>query len=218
MRGICFIDPADAEFKETIQNARRKLEVPMPAAMPCKIRERMYKETCRNSDAPKTQYACIVEADESTRKRLEGTLHEDHEDHIAGKGINSLNHYNLVHKFILMPKAMKIPDAKAAFDKDCAKLEKIPAWQLTKVRNKKEVVDEARKEGNTVHFASLMDICHLKNSELEPKFQKYKGRVALRGDIVKDVSGSCAEFTEQGSSASQMTAAKVIDVKARLPG
>ena len=33
--------------------------------------------------------------------------------------------------------------------------------------------------------ASLMDICHLKNSELEPKCQKYKGRVVLRGDTVK---------------------------------
>ena len=30
-----------------------------------------------------------------------------------------------------------------------------------------------------------MDNCHLKNSELEPKFQKYRGRVVLRGDIVK---------------------------------
>ena len=62
------------------------------------------------------------------------------------------------------------------------------------------MIDEARKEGKTVHFASLMDICHLKNSELEPKFQKYKGRVVLRGDIVKDDSGSYAVFTEQGSS------------------
>ena len=30
-----------------------------------------------------------------------------------------------------------------------------------------------------------MDICHLKNAELEAKHQKYKGRVVLRGDIVK---------------------------------
>ena len=52
-----------------------------------------------------------------------------------------------------------------------------------------------------MHFASLMDVCHLENSELEPNFQKYKGRVVLRGDIVKDDSGSYAVFTEQGSSA-----------------
>ena len=63
-----------------------------------------------------------------------------------------------------------------------------------------------------------MDICHLKNAELEAKHQKYKGRVVLRGDIVKDDSGSYAVFTEQGSSASQMTAAKVMDIISRLPG
>ena len=77
-----------------------------------------------------------------------------------------------------------------------------------KVRSKSEVIDEARTSGATVHFASLMDICHLKNAELEAKHQKYKGPVVLRGDIVKDDSGSHAVFTEQGSSASQMTAAK----------
>ena len=62
-----------------------------------------------------------------------------------------------------------------------------------------------------------MDLCHLTNSELEPPYQKYKGRVVLRGDIVKDDSGSYAVFTDQGSSASQMTAAKVMDVT-RQPG
>ena len=70
-----------------------------------------------------------------------------------------------------------------------------------------------------VHFVSLMDICHLKNAELEAKApKKYKGRVVLRGDIVKDDSGSYAVFTEQGSSASQMTEAKVMDIISRLPG
>ena len=53
-----------------------------------------------------------------------------------------------------------------------------------------------------------MDICHLKNADLEAKHQNYKGRVVLRGNIVKDDSGAYAVFTEQGSSASQMTAAK----------
>ena len=43
--------------------------------------------------------------------------------------------------------------------------------------------------------------------------KKYKGRVVLRRDIVKDYSGSYAVFTEQGSSASQMTAAKIMDIK-----
>ena len=74
------------------------------------------------------------------------------------------------------------------------------------------------RRASKVHFASLMDIRHLKNAELETKHQQYKGRVVLRGDIVKDDSGSYAVFTEQGSSASQMTAAKVMDIISRLPG
>ena len=77
-------------------------------------------------------------------------------------------------------------------------LEKIPAWQLAKVRNK--------RRGDRW------------NSELEPQYPKHEGRVVLRGDIVKDDSGSYAVFTEQGSSASQMTAAKVMDILSRLPG
>ena len=77
-------------------------------------------------------------------KRLEGTLHKDHKDHIAGKGIHSLNHYNFVHKFIPLPKAMKIPEAKTAVDKEWETLGKILARQQTKVRNKIEVIDEAR--------------------------------------------------------------------------
>ena len=35
---------------------------------------------------------------------------------------------------------------------------------------------------------------------------------------MKDASGSYAVYTEQGSSASQMTAAKVMDIISRLPG
>ena len=146
------------------------------------------------------------------------SLPTHHEDHIAGKGDNSQQHENLVHIFILIPKAMKIPAAKAAVDKEWEKLENNSAWNLTKVRSKKEVIDEARTKGVKAHFASLMDVCHLKNAQLEAKHQKYKGRVVLRGDIEKDDSGSYAVFTELASSASQMTAAKVMDIISRLPG
>ena len=89
---------------------------------------------------------------------------------------------------------------------------------MTKVKSKKEVIEKARKEGRTVPFASSRDLCHFKNSELEQKFQKYNGRVVLQGDVAKDDSESFAVVKEQGSSASQMTAAKVLDVTARLPG
>ena len=119
----------------------------------------------------KSKLACILEASESTR--MEESLPNYHEDHVAGKGDNSLQHYNLVHKFIPMPQAMKFPAAKAAVDKEWEKIEKIPAWNLTKVRCKSEVIDEARTMGAKVHFASLMDICRLKNAELKTKVELY---------------------------------------------
>ena len=134
---------------------------------------------------------------------MEESLPNYHEDHIAGKGDNSLQHHNLVHEVIPVPQAMKIPAAKAAVDKEWEKLEEnFGVEPDERVRSKSEVIDEARTKGEKVLFASLMDICHLKNAELEPKHQKCKGRVVLRGDIVKGDSGSYAVFTEQGSSAS----------------
>ena len=219
LRGIYFIDPQDKEFKETIKNARKKLETPMVLAMLCKTSKKCkHGETRGKTNEIKSKLSCILEASESTRLRMGESLPIHHEDHIAGKWINSPQHYKVVHKFITMPQAMKIPAAKAAVDKEWVKLEKISAWDLTKVRSKSEVIDEARTKGAKVHCASLMDICHLKNAELEAKHPKYKGRFVLRGDIVKDDSGSYAVCTEQGSSASQLTAAKVMDIIFRLPG
>ena len=51
----------------------------------------------------KTKFASILESDESTRLRMVNSSPNHHEDHIAGKRDNSLQHYNLVHKFIPMP-------------------------------------------------------------------------------------------------------------------
>ena len=61
-----------------------------------------------------TQDKIVVDADESTRPRLEGAAHEHHQDRIIGKGMKSVHHYSLIHKFIPMLQAIKIPDAKAA--------------------------------------------------------------------------------------------------------
>ena len=104
---------------------------------------------------------------------MERILRKNYEDHVTGKGSNPLHHYNLVHKFILLPQAIKIPAAEAAVDlmtflsawsdsvcdvifrpiwwsaKRMGKnLEKIPAWNLATVRNKSEVNNEARNKGH----------------------------------------------------------------------
>ena len=83
LRGRFLIEPNDEEFKLTIKAARRKLEVPMPAATPCKIPIKSSGQTHRDTGKRKTKYACIVDADESTRPRLEGAVHKHHQDHIT---------------------------------------------------------------------------------------------------------------------------------------
>ena len=50
---------------------------------------------------------------------------------------------------------MKIPAAKAAVDKEREKLEKISAWNVTKIKSEKQVIDEVRMSGATVHFCII---------------------------------------------------------------
>ena len=71
----------------------------------------------------------ILEAGESTRLRMGNSEPSNHEDHIARKGDNSLQHYNLVLKYIPMPQAMKIPATKAAVVEEWEKLKRF--WRGT---------------------------------------------------------------------------------------
>ena len=66
LRGIYFIDPEDKEYKETIKNARKKLETSVAPAMPCKIMKNCGSRYDKNT----TKLACILEANESTRMRM----------------------------------------------------------------------------------------------------------------------------------------------------
>ena len=110
-----FLDPEDKEFKETIRNARKKLETPVAPAMPCKASKKgKHWATRDKSNEIKTKLACILEASESTRLRMGESLPTHHEDQIAGKGDNSLQHYNLVHKFIPMPQSYENPCSKSS--------------------------------------------------------------------------------------------------------
>ena len=45
--------------------------------------------------------------------------------------------------------------------------------------------------------------------------QVYKGRIVFRGDNVRDEEGNLAVFSEQGTSASHLEAAKMMDALAR---
>ena len=124
-RDIYFVDPEDGDYKETLKTQGKDGDtyesgnIPMRAVMlrkmgtkkrPNKLRETASK-TNESNKIRKTQHAYVVEAHESTRKRLK-SLPKNNEDLVAEKGFNSMSHYNLVHTFLPMLQAMKIPDAR----------------------------------------------------------------------------------------------------------
>ena len=133
-----FIDPKDGEFKETIKNARKKLEIPMEAAVPCKMRTKKRSNKSRETDdetkgpnkSRKTKHACIVEAHESTRK---------------ASGIMSTKRSGRSHRGERVPSDETLQSGAQVYSlclkrwkfkmwkkqrtkKESEKLEKLPAW------------------------------------------------------------------------------------------
>ena len=69
---ISFIDREDKESKETIRNARKNWKHQMAPAMPCKsCKKSKHGETRSKTNDFKSKFACILEASESTRMRME---------------------------------------------------------------------------------------------------------------------------------------------------
>ena len=77
---------------------------------------------------------------------------------------------------------------------------------------------EAQRDKKKVHFASLMDIFHLKNAELEPELQKYKGRVLLRGGHCERECAGATGKTGENSQNSGDGAARSSWTRPSVPG
>ena len=211
--GIYFIGPDDLEFTETMINAREKLESPMESAVPCSAGTPVAKNpTFADQDMHASSELMNLRG--SAWKELRQKIMK-----IALPGRDSIRWVITTLRATLSQcPSDENPGCESRRWQRMEELDTIAAWQLDKVKSKKEVIKMAERRG---YSALCCANGHLpsQNSELEPKFQTYKGRVVLRGDIVKkNDSGSYAVFTEQGSSALQMTAAKLMDVRARLPG
>ena len=111
LRGIYFIDPEDKEFKETIKNARKKLETSTAPAMSCKI-----LKNCGMADLTKIrQNLRVFWKPMNPPECVWGIL-----NHIITKTILQEKvriHCNIIiwfTKFIPMPQAMNIPAAKSS--------------------------------------------------------------------------------------------------------
>ena len=78
-----------------------------------------------------------------------------------------MTHYKCVLKFIPTPQAIKIPVAKAAVDKEVEEARNDSSRAVCQCKEQKKNYSGSTKRERRVHFATLMDICHLKNSESE---------------------------------------------------
>ena len=74
-----------------------------------------------------------------------------------------------------MKDAMEIMDANAAVDKQFGQLETFTSLGLQASHTQVRSGSKANKDVRSAHFASLMDLCHLKHSELAKQLQKYIG-------------------------------------------
>ena len=94
------------------------------------------------------------------------------------------------------------------------------AWGEGSVREASDVRAQARREGNTVRFGRICELCREKGSELgdgDPE-RKMKGRAVLPGDNVKDQDFNWADLCELGSSPPSAEAAEALDAMGSLRG
>ena len=98
LRRIYFIDPEDKEqFKETMKNARKKMETSVAPAMHCKTsKNSQHVGTCGKSNEIKSKLACIWEASAATRLRMGESLPNHHEDKLQEK---ETTHYGITFWF-----------------------------------------------------------------------------------------------------------------------
>ena len=104
--------------------------------MPCKLEREKYRETYRVENDCKIKYACIVEADESTRKHMERSFHKNHEDHIAGKWKIIESQQSCAQIYSYASSYEKYQLQQLHWRKN-GKTREIPAWQLTESETKK---------------------------------------------------------------------------------
>ena len=146
------VSPADIEaYDICIRGAQQRLAVPIAPAMAI--------------DKPGEPKGSAMSLGPSFSKPV-------HEEHLGGIFEASDTFNAMVHTPVPIPKALLIPDAKAALDKEYDKLNRIEAWDMSKVQSKRVIQEKAKRTGKTIHIGELMELCHLKNSQLEKKISK----------------------------------------------
>ena len=94
------------------------------------------------SNKIKTKLACILEADESTKLRMGNSVPNHHEDPFCRKRRQFITALQFGSQIYFYSSSYEKSCSKVSGGQGMGKIEKISAWNLTKVISEKEVIDE----------------------------------------------------------------------------
>ena len=104
-------------------------------------------------------------------------------------------------------------------DAEWNRLKDKDVWDMSVVRDMKDVASEAKSKGKEIQFGWLFGICVEKNSELpiDNKSRKFKGRVVFQGNRVVNQNWNVAVFQDMGNSPATMDASRACDCYGCIP-
>ena len=88
------------------------------------------------------------------------------EDHVADRGFHSRHPHNLVYTPVPISKAVQIRDVQECSGQRVWKKDTNATMIWSKEKCEQDVINESRANHRKVHFATMLDFCHLKHSEL----------------------------------------------------
>ena len=149
---------------EAYEKALKDAERMVPKTAPCMP---LQKTTLakRNGKANTTANA-ILSTSDGQGKPSSNPIVTTHNESTATKGFSSDEQFAMVHAPIPIEKALKIPEAKKAMDKEWDKLDNLNSFNYGSVQEKWVVHGWCNTDSKTRHFANVMRICHKKNAQL----------------------------------------------------
>ena len=129
------------------------------------------------------------------------------------------NGWALVARPVKNKEAQSNKKAFDAMEKDWSSLRSLGAWNEKGVREWSDVRNEAKQKGVRINVGMVFGICVEKGHELPEGSpgRKFKGRVAFRGNDVRDESHFLATFQDLGSAPAGMASGKFRDFLGVLP-
>ena len=161
------IDPEDKEFEETIQkNAKKMLGIPVEAAMAKKLKTKSSYQHRQPIANPNPKIKSCLHASWKLmilRESVWWGLSKDHEDPITEEGSTRW--------------VITISVQKQQWSMNGRSSRTVVGKTNDQGNDQRRKFWKHKKEQRTVKCVTLMDICRLKNAELEAKYQSTKARM-----------------------------------------